>query len=87
MGLYLLALCEPGQIWFPRKLRRIGKEAFLLCSSLQEVRTPPALLYIAHRAFFDCEQLIQLIKMEEKATWRGPYAESNPFDLCQVSHA
>ena len=38
-----------AQIWFPRKLRRIGQEAFLLCSSLQEVDTPPALLYIAAR--------------------------------------
>ena len=74
------------QIWFPRKLRRIGKEAFLLCSSLQEVYTPPALLYIAHRAFFDCEQLTQFTKMEEKITWRGPYAESNTFALCAKFH-
>ena len=74
------------QVWFPRKLRRIGKEAFLLCSSLQEVHTPPALLYIAHRAFFECGQLIQLIKMEEKATWRGPYAECDTFDLCDKFH-
>ena len=36
-----------AQIWFPRKLRRIGKEAFLLCSSLQDMHTPPSLLYIA----------------------------------------
>ena len=67
-------------IWFPTKLRRIGKEAFMSCASLQEVYTPPALQYIAHRAFFDCEQLTQLIKMDDKTTWRGPYAESNTFE-------
>ena len=42
---------------------------------------------IAHRAFFDCGQLIHLIKMEEEATWRGPYAERNTFDLCAKFHA
>ena len=68
-------------IWFPLKLRRIGKEAFMFCNSLQEVYAPPALQYIAHRAFFDCEQLTQLIKMDDKTTWRGPYLESNTFAL------
>ena len=75
-----------AQVWFPPKLRRIGKEVFLLCSSLQEVHTPPALLYIAHRAFFERGQLIQFLKMEEKATWRGPYAECDTFDLCDKFH-
>ena len=69
-------------IWFPLKLRRVGKEAFMFCTSLQEVYTPPASQYIAHRAFFDCEQLTQLIKLDDKATWRGPYVESNAFALC-----
>ena len=55
----------------------------MLCSTLQEVRTPPALLYIAHRAFLECKQLTQLIKLEEKSTWRGPYVECNTFDLCE----
>ena len=73
-----------AHIWSPAKLRprRIGKEAFMSCASLQEVYTPPALQYIAHRAFCDCEQLTQLIKMDGKTTWRGPYAESNTFALC-----
>ena len=74
------------QIWFPRKLRRIGKEAFLLCSSLQEVHTPPASLQIAHRAFFECGQLSRLIKMEDECTWRGPYVEYDAFDLCDKFH-
>lgn len=34
------------QLWFPKRLRRIGQEAFLLCSSLREVHTPPALLAV-----------------------------------------
>ena len=43
IGTDITAIWEPtfshcallAQIWFPRKLRRIGEEAFLLCSSLQ----------------------------------------------------
>ena len=54
----------------------------MLCSSLHEVHTPPALLYIAHRAFSGCTQLSRLVKMEAKATWRGPYVESDTFELC-----
>ena len=71
-----------AHIWFPPKLRRIGKEAFMFCNSLREVHTPPALQYIAHRAFFDCGQLTQFRKMSKPTTWRGPYAESNTFALC-----
>ena len=74
------------QICFPRRLRRIGQEAFLLCSSLHEVRTPPALIYIAHQAFLGCTQLSRLIKMEYKATWRGPYAERDTLELCDKLH-
>ena len=54
----------------------------MFCASLQEVYTPPALQRTAHRAFFDCEQLTQLIKVDDKTTWRGPYAENNTFALC-----
>ena len=70
-------------IWLPPKSRRIGKEAFLCCAFLREVKIPPALHYFAHRAFFGCEQLTQLIKLDETATWRGPYAENNAFMLCE----
>ena len=38
------------------KLRRIGREAFLNCTSLREVHAP-ALLYVARRAFAGCAQL------------------------------
>ena len=74
------------QICFPIRLRRIGKEAFLLCSSLHEARAPPALIYIAHRAFLGCTQFSRLIKMEDKATWRGPYVERDTFELCDKLH-
>ena len=74
------------QLCFPQKLRRIGQEAFLLCSSLHEVRTPPASIYIVHRAFLGCTQLSRLIKMKNKATWRGPYVERDTFELCDKLH-
>ena len=70
------------QLSLSKRLRRIGQEAFLLCSSLREVHTPPALLYIAHRAFSGCTQLSRLRKMKDKTTWRGPYVESNAFEKC-----
>ena len=70
------------QLSLSKRLRRIGQEAFLLCSSLREVHTPPALLYIAHRAFSGCTQLSRLLKMKDKTTWRGPYVESNTFEMC-----
>ena len=70
-------------IWLPPKLRHIGKEEFLCCASLREVNIPPALHYFAHRAFFGCEQLTQLIKLDETSTWRGPYAENDAFILCE----
>ena len=70
------------QLCLSKKLRRIGQEAFLLCSSLREVHTPPPLLYIAHRAFSGCTQLRRLLKMENRTTWRGPYVECNTFEMC-----
>ena len=73
------------QLRFPQRLRRTGQEAFL-CSSLREVRTPPALIYIAHRAFLGCTQLSRLVKMEGKATWRGLYVERDTFELCDQLH-
>ena len=70
------------QLCLLKRLRRIGQEAFLLCSSLREAHTPPALLYIAHRAFSGCTQLSRLLKMEAKTTWRGPDVECNTFEMC-----
>ena len=40
-----------------RNLRTIEQEAFLQCASLQEVCTPPSMLYMARRAFARCTQL------------------------------
>ena len=54
------------QLSLSKRLRRIGQEAFLLCSSLREVHTPPALLYIAHRAFSGCAQLSGLHKNDRQ---------------------
>ena len=68
MGAYLLALRASGANMVPTEAttyRRRSLPAVLLVATL----------YIAHRAFFECGQFSQLIKMEEKATWRGPYAE------------
>ena len=54
----------------------------VLDKKLREVHTPPALLYIAHRAFSGCTQLSRLHKREDKTTWRGPYVESSAFEMC-----
>ena len=70
------------QISLSKRLRRIEREAFLLRSSLREVHTPPAFLYISHRAFSGCTQLSGFHKMKAKTTWRGPYVESNAFEMC-----
>ena len=64
------------------KLRRIGQEAFLNSSSLREVHAPPALLYVARRAFAGCTQLCAFHKPDARITWRGTYAESSAFDKC-----
>ena len=55
-----------------KTLRRIGREAFMKCSSLEVLHAPPALLYINKRAFADCTQLCKLVRMGKKGTWRGP---------------
>ena len=53
----------------------------MFCNALIEVDIPPTLRYIAHRAFFDCGQLTRFTLTGKRTTWRGPYAESNSFDL------
>ena len=62
-------------------LRRIGREAFRKCSSLEVLHTP-ALLYINKRAFADCTQLCRLVRMGKKESWRGTYVEHNTFEMC-----
>ena len=65
-----------------KTLRRIGREAFLKCSSLEIIHIPPALLYINKRAFAGCTQLCKLVRMGKKGTWRGTYVEHNTFEMC-----
>ena len=65
-----------------KTLRRIEREAFLRCTSLEEIHTPPALLYINKRAFAGCTQLCKLVRMGKKGTWRGTYAEYDAFETC-----
>ena len=50
------------------------QEAFLKCTSLQEVCIPPSLLYIARRAFAGCTQLRAVREKGKSKTWRGTYA-------------
>ena len=57
------------QLCLSRNLRIIEQEAFLKCTSLQEVSTPPPLLYIARRAFAGCAQLRAICKQRKSKTW------------------
>ena len=70
-----------------KTLRRIGRKAFLKCSSLEAIHIPPALLYINKRAFADCTQLYKLVRMGKKGTWRGTYIERNTFEMCTKINA
>ena len=71
------------QLSLSRNLRTIEQEALLQCASLQEVCTPPSLLYIARRAFAGCTQLRVFRKTGKSTTWRGTYARINAFDKCE----
>ena len=66
----------------PHKLRIIEQEAFLKRTSLTEVSVPPALLYIARRAFAGCTQLNQFQRAGKCMTWRGTYSRANAFLRC-----
>ena len=70
------------QLRLAKKVRRIGREAFLNCASLGEIHAPPTLLYIARHAFAGCIQLCTLSRVGDKTTWRGTYAERNAFEAC-----
>ena len=50
-----------------KTLRRIGREVFLKCSSLEVMHTP---------------QLCKLVRMGKKGTWSGTYVEHNTFEMC-----
>ena len=65
-----------------KTVRRIGRDALLNGTSLGEVRTPPALLYIDKRAFAGCIQLCTLTRIGDKTTWRGTHAEYDAFETC-----
>ena len=71
------------QLRLSRHLRVIEQEAFFQCASLQDVCTPPSLLYIARRAFAGCTQLRAFCKTGKSKTWRGTYARLNAFDKCE----
>ena len=71
------------QLCLSRNLRIIEQEAVLKCTSLQEVSTPPSLLYIARRAFAGYTQLRAIRKQGKSKTWRGTYARPNAFDKCE----
>ena len=65
--------------------RRISMAFLHFLRPIPEVH-PASDSYIAHRAFIGCTQLSRLIKMEDKATWRGPYVERDTFELCDKLH-
>ena len=54
------------QLRLAKKVRRIGREAFLNCASLGEIHAPPTLLYIARHAFAGCIQLCTLSRVGEQ---------------------
>ena len=64
---------------------RFGRRVFKECCSLYHVgTTEKATNQLAPKA--QISPYTQFTKMEEKTTWRGPYAESNTFALCAKFH-
>ena len=59
-----------------------ASQAFLCCTSLQEVVIPPMLRYFGIRAFCGCEQLSLLTQPDEADSDRGVQAEDNTFLMC-----
>ena len=70
------------QLRLAKRVRRIGRKAFLNCASLGETHAPPTLLSVARHAFAGCIQLCTLSRVGDKTTWRGTYAERNAFEAC-----
>ena len=70
------------QLRLAKAVRRIGRDAILNCTSLGELHTPPASLFIDKRAFAGCTQLCTLIRVGSKTTWRGTYAVHDAFESC-----
>ena len=61
-----------------KTLRRIGREAFMKCSSLEVIHTPPALLYINKRAFAGLYTALQTRPNGQERNLEG--------DLCRAQH-
>ena len=76
---YCVALVN---VWLPPRIQRIGKEAFLCCTSLRELVVSSILEYIVVRAFFGCEHLTHLTMLNDQDTWGDVRAEDNAFLLC-----
>ena len=62
------------------------QEAFLKCTSLQEVYIPPSLLYIARRAFAGCTQLRAFRKQGKSETCENTVA-TRPFRSRSLSQS
>ena len=60
-----------------QQVAKDGREAFLKCTSLREVRTPPTLLYIALRA-----ATLHIAQNRKENDLEEPYAKANAFDKC-----
>ena len=85
LELHLCVLCcriALVDIWLPPKVQRIGKEAFLCCTSLRELVIPPKLQYLGIRAFCGCEQLALFTQLDKAYPHRGVQAEDNAFLMC-----
>ena len=82
LGLYLCDCIALVDIWLPPKLQRIGKEAFLCCTSLRELVIPTELHYLGIRAFCGCDQLALLTLLDEADSARVTQAEDNTFLMC-----
>ena len=78
-GAYCVALVD---IWLPPKIQRIGKEAFLCCTSVRELVIPPKLRYLGIRAFCGCDQLSLFTQLDAADSDRVVQAEDDTFLMC-----
>ena len=71
------------QAFDPSQTEDHGIRSLPQVCSLQEVSTPPSLLYMARCAFAGCAQFRAICKQGKSKTWRGTYARPNAFDKCE----
>ena len=64
------------------KAARIGKEAFLCCTSLRELVIPTELRYLGIRVFCGCKQLALFTLPDCGDFERTIQAENNAFLMC-----